>query len=76
MVVVQELESRASKVCASHHGRVTNTSFSAAGQALYGASAVAKSKRCLTTGIALGGDSKARAQSPAEVAAFLKAAFK
>jgi dienelactone hydrolase len=45
------------------------------GQTLAGASAVAESKRCLTTGVTLGGDSEAQAQSPAEVAAFLKAAF-
>ncbi|MEW6344079.1 MAG: dienelactone hydrolase family protein [Pseudomonadota bacterium] len=45
------------------------------GQTLSGASAVAESKRCLTTGITLGGDPEAQAQSPAEVAAFLKAAF-
>jgi dienelactone hydrolase len=46
------------------------------GQVLSGASAVAESKRCLTTGVTLGGDLEAREQSPAEVAAFLKAAFK
>lgn len=40
-----------------------------------GSSAVAESKRCLTKGITLGGDPKAQEQSPAEVAAFLKAAF-
>jgi dienelactone hydrolase len=45
-------------------------------QILSGAAAVAESKRCLTTGITLGGDPEAQAQSPAEVAAFLKAAFK
>jgi dienelactone hydrolase len=45
------------------------------GQMLSGAAAVAESKRCLTTGVTLGGDPQAEAQSPAEVAAFLKAAF-
>jgi dienelactone hydrolase len=45
------------------------------GQTLSGASAVAESKRCLTTGVTLGGDSEAQAQSPAEVAKFLNAAF-
>jgi dienelactone hydrolase len=45
------------------------------GQTLSGAAAVAESKRCLTTGVTLGGDPEAQAQSPAEVAAFLKAAF-
>jgi dienelactone hydrolase len=45
------------------------------GRTLSGASAVAESKRCLTTGVTLGGDPEAQAQSPAEVAAFLKAAF-
>ncbi|WP_322029526.1 dienelactone hydrolase family protein [Paraburkholderia sp. J76] len=45
------------------------------GQTLSGAAAVDESKRCLTMGITLGGDPEAQAQSPAEVAAFLKAAF-
>lgn len=45
------------------------------GQRLVGASAVAESKRCLTTGVTLGGDPEAQAQSPADVADFLKAAF-
>ncbi|QGZ56615.1 dienelactone hydrolase family protein [Paraburkholderia acidiphila] len=45
------------------------------GQALSGASAVAESKRCLTRGVMLGGDPQAQQQSPAVVAAFLKAAF-
>jgi dienelactone hydrolase len=45
------------------------------GQTLSGASAVTESKRCLTTGVTLGGNSEAQTQSPAEVAAFLKAAF-
>lgn len=45
------------------------------GQTLAGASAVAESKRCLVTGVTLGGDPEAQAQSPTEVAAFLKAAF-
>jgi hypothetical protein len=45
------------------------------GQTLAGASAAAESKRCLVTGVTLGGDPEAQAQSPAEVAAFLKAAF-
>jgi hypothetical protein len=45
------------------------------GQTLSGSSAVAESKRCLTRGITLGGDPQGQEQSPAEVAAFLKAAF-
>ncbi|MGN6653115.1 dienelactone hydrolase family protein [Trinickia sp.] len=45
------------------------------GLTLSGASAVAESKRCLTTGVTLGGDPEAQAKSPAEVAAFLNAAF-
>lgn len=45
------------------------------GQTLSGTSAVAESKRCLTKGVTLGGDQQAREQSPAEVAAFLGAAF-
>jgi dienelactone hydrolase len=45
------------------------------GQTLAGASAAAESKRCLVTGVTLGGDPQAQAQTPAEVAAFLKAAF-
>ncbi|WP_174951061.1 dienelactone hydrolase family protein [Burkholderia lata] len=45
------------------------------GRTLSGASAVAESKRCLATGVTLGGDPEAQAKSPAEVAAFLKAAF-
>lgn len=45
------------------------------GQTLSGATAVAESKRCLTRGITLGGDLQAQEQSPADVAAFLKAAF-
>ena len=45
------------------------------GETLTGASAFAESKRCLTTGVTLGGDAEALAQSPAEVAAFLKTAF-
>ena len=44
-------------------------------QTLSGSPAVAESKRCLTRGVTLGGDPQALAQSPAEVAAFLKAAF-
>ncbi len=46
------------------------------GRVLTGTAAVAESKRCLTTGVILGGDPEARAQSPIEVAAFLKTAFK
>ncbi|WP_161788556.1 dienelactone hydrolase family protein [Burkholderia paludis] len=46
------------------------------GQTLSGAAATAESKRCLTTGVTLGGDPEAQAQSPAEVAAFLKAVLK
>jgi dienelactone hydrolase len=45
------------------------------GQTLSGSSAVAESKRCLTKGVTLGGDPKAEEQSPADVAAFLKAVF-
>lgn len=45
------------------------------GKILSGSSAVAESKRCLTKGITLGGDATAQEQSPAEVAAFLKAVF-
>jgi dienelactone hydrolase len=45
------------------------------GQTLSGAAAVTESKRCLTTGVTLGGDPQAQAESPADVAVFLKAAF-
>lgn len=45
------------------------------GETLAGASAVAESRRCLTRGVTLGGDPQAQAQSPVDVAAFLKAAF-
>ncbi|WP_321961417.1 dienelactone hydrolase family protein [Paraburkholderia sp. J7] len=45
------------------------------GQTLSGSSALSESKRCLTRGVMLGGDPQAQQQSPAEVAAFLKAAF-
>ncbi|VWD17110.1 DeoR family transcriptional regulator [Burkholderia lata] len=45
------------------------------GQTLHGAAAVAESKRCLTTGVILGGDPEAQVQSPTEVATFLRAAF-
>ena len=45
------------------------------GQTLSGPAAVAESKRCLTRGITLGGVLQAQEQSPADVAAFLKAAF-
>ena len=45
------------------------------GGPLSGPAAVAESKRCLTRGITLGGVLQAQEQSPADVAAFLKAAF-
>ncbi|MDR3398211.1 MAG: dienelactone hydrolase family protein [Pandoraea sp.] len=45
------------------------------GESLTGAAAVEESRRCLSRGVTLGGDPQAQAESPTDVAAFLKRAF-